>query len=60
MTKWKIDRTTIFLCLVFILFLWDLVYFLGIRNPARFPHPFVIFRALGAVEFLRGFPAMLR
>lgn len=60
MTKWKIDRTTIFLCLVFILFLWDLAYFLGIRNPARFPHPFVIFRALGDVEFLRGFPVMLR
>jgi ABC-type nitrate/sulfonate/bicarbonate transport system permease component len=59
-TKWKIDRTTIFLCLVFILFLWDLAYFLGIRNPARFPHPFVIFRTLGDIEFLRGLPGMLR
>ena len=60
MAKWKIDRTTIFLCLVFILFLWDLAYFLGIRDPTRFPHPFVIFRTLGDVEFLRGFPVMLR
>jgi ABC-type nitrate/sulfonate/bicarbonate transport system permease component len=59
-TKWKIDRTTIFLCLVFILFLWDLAYFLGIRDPTRFPHPFVIFKALGDVEFLRGLPGMLR
>ena len=60
MAKWKIDRTTIFLCLVFILFLWDLAYFLGIRDPTRFPHPFVIFRTLGDIEFLRGLPGMLR
>jgi hypothetical protein len=60
MAKWKIDRTAIFLCLVFVLFLWDVAYFLGIRDPDRFPHPFVIFRMLGDVEFLRGFPSMLR
>ena len=60
MARCKIDRTAIFLCLVFILFLWDLAYFLGFRNPERFPHPFVYFRTLGDVEFLRGFPAMLR
>lgn len=60
MASWKSDRTAIFLCVIFLLFLWDLAYFLGVRNPDRFPHPFVIFGTLGDVEFLRGFPRMLR
>lgn len=60
MGNWKTDRTTIFLGIVFLLFLVDLAYFLGIRNPDRFPHPFVIFRTLGDVEFLRGLPRMIR
>jgi ABC-type nitrate/sulfonate/bicarbonate transport system permease component len=60
MAKWKSDRTTIFLYVVFFLFLWDLAYFVGIRNPDRFPHPFVVFRMFGDSEFLRGFPNMLR
>ncbi len=57
---WKIDRTTIFLCVVLILFLWDLAFFIGIRNPDILPHPLVYFRELGDIEFLRGFPFMLR
>ncbi len=56
----KIDRTKIFLCIVFFLYLWDVAYFVGLRNPVRFPHPFSLFRILGDVEFLRGFPATLR
>ena len=44
MAKWKIDRTAVFLLLVFVLFLWDLAFFLGIRDPARFPHPFMVLR----------------
>lgn len=60
MTQWKIDRTAVFLGLIFVLFLWDLAYFLGIRDPKIFPHPFVVFRTLGDVEFLRGFGRMLR
>ena len=56
----KIDRTKIFLYLVFFLYLWDLTYFVGLRNPARFPHSFSLFTTLGDVEFLRGFAAMLR
>jgi ABC-type nitrate/sulfonate/bicarbonate transport system permease component len=59
-TPSKIDRTTIFLSVVLFLYLWDVAYFLGIRNPARFPHPFLAFRTLGDIEFLRGFTAMLR
>lgn len=60
MARWKTDRTAIFFCLVFVLFLWDVVYFLGIRDPDRFPHPFSVFRRFGDVEFLRGFSSMLR
>src|SRR6266705_6449321 len=60
MARWKIDRTTIFLCLTLVLFLYDLAWLLGLRNAARFPHPFVIFRTLGDIEFLRGLPGMLR
>ena len=56
----KIDRTTISISIVFFLYLCDVAYFLGIRNPNRFPHPFVVFRILGDIEILRGFTNMLR
>jgi ABC-type nitrate/sulfonate/bicarbonate transport system permease component len=56
----KIDRTKMFLGLVLFLYFWDVAYFVGLRNPYRFPHPFSLFRTLGDIEFLRGFPAMLR
>jgi len=49
-----------FLGLLLLLYFWDVAYFVGLRNPYRFPHPFSLFRTLGDVEFLRGFPAMLR
>lgn len=60
MRTWKIDRTQIFLYVVFFLYFCDVAYFLGIRNPNRFPHPFLVFRNFGDVESLRGFTAMLR
>src|SRR5688572_11604031 len=60
MPRCKIDRTTMFLCVVFVLFLYDLAYVLGFRDPGKFPHPFWYFRILGDVEFLRGFPGILR
>src|SRR3981189_2295437 len=56
----KIDRTKIFLYLVFFLYLWDVAYFVGLRNPARVPHPFLLFKRFGEVAILRGFAAMLR
>jgi ABC-type nitrate/sulfonate/bicarbonate transport system permease component len=56
----KIDRAGVFLVSLLLLFLWDAAYFLGIRDPISFPHPFIIFRNLGDIESLRGFPAMLR
>ena len=58
--RWKIDRITVFLFIVVVSFLYDLTFYLGVRDTARFPHPFVYFRSLGDVEYLRGFPAMLR
>ncbi|MGE5307200.1 MAG: hypothetical protein ACM3TN_28155 [Alphaproteobacteria bacterium] len=58
---WEINRETVFLWLILLLFLFDLAYVLGLRNPERLPHPFVFFRRLGDVEFLRGIArAMLR
>ena len=60
MAKWGIDRTAIFLSVIGLLFFWDLAYFVGLRDPARFPHPFRIFRLLGDFELLRGFLTMLR
>jgi ABC-type nitrate/sulfonate/bicarbonate transport system permease component len=56
----RIDRTRVFLGLMLLLCLWDVAYFVGLRNPYSVPHPFSLFRALGDVEFLRGFSAMLR
>jgi ABC-type nitrate/sulfonate/bicarbonate transport system permease component len=56
----KIDRATVFLVFLLFLFLWDAAYFVGIRDPVRFPHPFILFRKLGDIESLRGLPAMLR
>jgi ABC-type nitrate/sulfonate/bicarbonate transport system permease component len=60
MTKWRIDRTSIFLSVVGLLFLWDLAYFMGLRDPARFPHPFDFFQVFGDFKFLRGFGNTLR
>jgi ABC-type nitrate/sulfonate/bicarbonate transport system permease component len=56
----KIDRTGIVLAFVLLLYLWDVAFFVGLRNPDRVPHPFSLFRTLGDIEVLRGFPAMLR
>jgi ABC-type nitrate/sulfonate/bicarbonate transport system permease component len=53
--SWQTNRQTVFLWLVLLLFLIDLAYVLGLRNPDRLPHPFVFFRRLGDVEFLSGF-----
>jgi hypothetical protein len=58
--KWNVDRVTIFFFIVVVSFLYDLTFYLGIRDTARFPHPFVYFRLLGDIEYLRGFPGMLR
>jgi ABC-type nitrate/sulfonate/bicarbonate transport system permease component len=55
MVKFSLDRTSIFLYLVFILFVWDFAYVVGLRNPQRFPHPFTLFSQLGDVQVLRGF-----
>ena len=56
----RIDRGWVFLGLILILYLWDLAYFVGLRNPDRLPHPFSLFTALADIEVLRGFSAMLR
>src|ERR1051326_4932434 len=60
MAKVRVDRTSIFLGVVVVLFFWDLIYFLGITDPAHFPHPFRIFRLIGDFELFRGFRTMLR
>jgi sulfonate transport system permease protein len=60
MTKWRIDRTSIFLCVIGLLFLWDLAYFAGIIDPTQVPHPFHIFQMIGNFTFLRGFGNTLR
>ena len=59
-TAQKPHRTKIFLGLVFVLYLWDIAFFLGIRDPAEIPHPFAVFRSLGDIVFFRGFGSMLR
>jgi ABC-type nitrate/sulfonate/bicarbonate transport system permease component len=56
----SIGRTEIFLGVVFFLFLWDVAYLVGLRNPYKLPHPFALFKNLGDVESLQGFSAMLR
>jgi ABC-type nitrate/sulfonate/bicarbonate transport system permease component len=56
----KIDRARIFLALMLFLYLWDVAYFVGVRNPRRLPHPFSLFRTIADIEVLRGFSAMLR
>jgi hypothetical protein len=58
--RWKVDRVTIFFFIAVLSFLYDLALYLGIRDTARFPHPFVYFRSLGDIDYLRGFPGMLR
>jgi ABC-type nitrate/sulfonate/bicarbonate transport system permease component len=60
MAKLRTDRTSIFLGVVVVLFVWDVIYFTGITDPAHFPHPFRIFRFIGDFEMLRGFRVMLR
>jgi ABC-type nitrate/sulfonate/bicarbonate transport system permease component len=60
MRKWRFDRTTIFFAVVVVLFLWDLVYFLGITDNDHLPHPFRIFRLIGDSDLFRGFRGMLR
>lgn len=60
MKKWNVDRVTVFLFIAVVSFLYDLTFYLGIRDTTRFPHPFVYFRSLGDIEYLRGFPWMLR
>lgn len=60
MKRWNVDRVKVFFLIVVVSFLYDLTFYLGIRDTARFPHPFVYFRSLGDVELLRGFPWMLR
>lgn len=60
MKKWNVDRVTVFLFIAVVSFLYDLTFYLGIRDTTRFPHPFVYFRSLGDLEYLRGFPGMLR
>jgi ABC-type nitrate/sulfonate/bicarbonate transport system permease component len=60
MAKLRIDRTSIFLGVVGLLFFWDLIYLLGITDPAHFPHPFRVFRLVGDFELFRGFRTILR
>jgi ABC-type nitrate/sulfonate/bicarbonate transport system permease component len=57
---WKIDRVTVFLFIVIVSFIYDLTLYLGIRDTARFSHPFVYFRSLGDVVYLQGLGGMLR
>jgi sulfonate transport system permease protein len=58
--RWRIDRVYICLSVILFFYLWDLAFFLGIRDPARLPHPFFVFTTLGDIKFLRGFTYMLR
>jgi ABC-type nitrate/sulfonate/bicarbonate transport system permease component len=60
MKRWKVDRVSVFLFITVVSFLYDLTAYVGFRDTARFPHPFVYFRSLGDIEALRGFPGMLR
>src|ERR1043166_466753 len=60
MAKLRVDRTSIFLGVVVVLFFWDLIYLVGITDSAHFPHPFRIFRLIGDFELFRGFRTMLR
>lgn len=60
MKRWKVDRISVFLFIAVVSFLYDLTAYIGVRDTARFPHPFVYFRSFGDIEALRGFPGMLR
>jgi hypothetical protein len=60
MKRWKVDRVTVFLFIAVVSFFYDITVNLGIRDTTRFPHPFVYFRSIGDVEYLRGFPEILR
>src|SRR5262245_41018008 len=56
----RLDRAWIFLGLVLVLYIWDVAYFVGIREPYRVPHPFSLFNNFGDIEILRGFSTILR
>jgi ABC-type nitrate/sulfonate/bicarbonate transport system permease component len=60
MRKWRVDRISIFFFVVVILYLYDLIYFTGITDPAHLPHPFRIFRLFGDSELFRNFRSVLR
>ena len=47
------------LVFVFLLFLWELAYGLGLIDPLRFSHPLGVLPVLGDFEFLRGFGVMV-
>lgn len=59
MAKCRIDRTSIFLSILGLLFLWDLAYVLHILDPEQVPHIFDIFQKFAHFEFLRGFESLL-
>src|SRR5436190_3932003 len=60
MRKWRLDRISVFFFVVVVLFLWDLIYFTGITDPAHLPHPFRIFRLFGDSDLFRNFRSVLR
>jgi len=47
------------LVVVFLLFLWELAYGLGLIDPLRFSHPLGVLPVLMDINFLRGFGIML-
>jgi ABC-type nitrate/sulfonate/bicarbonate transport system permease component len=53
-------RTKIFLGVILVLYLWDIAFFLGLRDPDQISHPFAMLRSYGDIVFLRGFGSMLR
>lgn len=60
MARRRFDRTSIFFGIVGLLFIWDLIYFLGITDPTHLPHPFRLFNLFSDSELFRGFRTMVR
>jgi ABC-type nitrate/sulfonate/bicarbonate transport system permease component len=60
MARWRFDRISIFFGIIGLLFIWDLIYFLGITDPTHFPHPFRLFNLFTDSELFRGFRTMVR
>ena len=60
MRKWRVDRISVFFFVVVLLYLWDLIYFTGITDPAHLPHPFRLFRLFGDSDLFRSFRSVLR